>query len=101
MRAAEPSITSTANEAKPPAAPVDVAFLVDPCTESGIPADQCACAGDKAQTMIGAELLGKMAAAPADDDPALESYYSPSEMQRIVTWVEDAAKACGIEEASP
>ncbi len=77
---------------------MDVSILVDPCIEGGIPEEACKCAGEEAKTMIGAELLAKMAKAPADDDPELAEYYSAPEMQRVMKWVDGAAIKCGIEE---
>lgn len=76
----------------------DVAFLVAACEASGLPAARCSCAGDRARTALGAELVAKMKEAPADDDPALESYYSGQDVRRIMAWVDDASSECGLEE---
>jgi hypothetical protein len=82
----------------PDLASMDLSFLVDPCIESGVPAEKCRCSGEEAKTIIGAELLHKMSKAPADDDPAIQKYYSVFEMQQIMNWVNDAGAKCGIEE---
>ncbi len=82
----------------PDLASMDLSFLVDPCIESGVPAEKCRCAGEEAKTIIGAEILHKMSKAPADDDPAIQKYYSVFEMQQIMNWVNDAGVKCGIEE---
>lgn len=77
---------------------VDVSFLVDPCVDSGEAEEKCRCAGEEAKTIIGPKILEKMSKAPADDDPAIQKYYSILEMQQIMNWVNDAGVKCGIEE---
>ena len=82
----------------PDLASMDVSFLVDPCVDSGESAEKCRCAGEEAKTIIGPKILEKMSKAPADDDPAIQKYYSVLEMQQIMNWVNEAGVKCGIEE---
>lgn len=82
----------------PDLASIDVSFLVEPCVDSGESEEKCRCAGEEAKTIIGPKILAKMSKAPADDDPAIQKYYSVLEMQQIMNWVNDAGVKCGIEE---
>ncbi len=99
-KAESPPKTAVANDApeKIAMAEMDVSILVKPCIEGGIAAKACECAGEAAKTMIGPELLAKMAKAPKEGDAALQSYYTRPEIGRIMKWVDDGGKKCGIEE---
>jgi len=94
------SPTDKTDEPKPTPVTADVTFLVEPCISGGIPADACKCAGEQAKTLIGAELLTKMSKAPDENDPKIASYYTRSEINQIMGWVEQGAEKCGIEEES-
>jgi len=92
-----PPSTEAPTEA-PPGEVADVAFLIEACTTAGLPAAQCECAGEKAQTDLGAKLVSKMSKAPGDEDPTLDGYYTGGELQQVMVWVETSSSACGFEE---
>lgn len=77
---------------------VDVGFLVEACVGAGIGEEACKCVGEEAKRDLGAALVDKMRAAPADDDPALEGYYSGAEIRTVMAWVRTSSDACGIED---
>ena len=81
----------------PPAdVPVDVAFLIAACEDSGLPTEGCACVGNSAKTALKGALLAKMSKAPADHAPELEHYYTGAEIQAIMGWVETSSSECGL-----
>lgn len=76
----------------------DVAFLVESCEASDFSAEACRCLGEQAQSRLEEELIEKLRQAPAEDDPAIEGYYSGEEIRRVVTFIQAASQACGVEE---
>ncbi len=82
---------------QPPSSQADASAFYDACLQGGLSEQACRCAQREAVPGLGAPLLEKMAAAPADDDPKLAEYYTGEEVQRIMSWVDATSEACDVE----
>lgn len=81
-------------------AEADVSFLIEGCLETGFHQDGCQCLGDRARRELAPELIDKIREAPDDDDlEAVEEYYSGTEVQTIVSFLQATSEECEIEEA--